>query len=342
MSTEFQVLLDALISKVADVEGAEQSAIVALQGITAIVQGLRDDLSRLGVTPEQLAAIDDLTARLAASSAALAAAVVAGALQGTAFKFVQGGQEPTVGAYDIYLCNPANVDPDALHQRHPSCLVYSDGDARILGNFADPYFVGQLAVCTETDFWHLALPISPANRMRVSAWDGGPLNYYPTRPSASLGVRLGNYWIDHLRSAFDGVFADDCTKALPQWVFDQHFSVAADYGGEGHAFWSTQYYEMIRALLQTLKARVHATKSIIANTAGDVWAPTDDGVVLDGMTVEAYWIAQLGDAETKKRLLAARQVWLESPDRFPWTCVQNIAWYADWNIRGLVYRGFAT
>lgn len=77
MSTELQTKLDALVAQVTNVEGTEQSAIVALQGITTIVQGLRDDLVRLGVTPEQLAAVDDATARLTASEAALAAAVAA-------------------------------------------------------------------------------------------------------------------------------------------------------------------------------------------------------------------------------------------------------------------------
>lgn len=77
MSTDLQTRLDALVSTVTEVEGTEQSAIVALQGITTIVQGLRDDLQRLGVTPEQLAAVDDATARLNETSTALAAAVAA-------------------------------------------------------------------------------------------------------------------------------------------------------------------------------------------------------------------------------------------------------------------------
>jgi len=77
MNEALQAKLEALTAEVTAVVDVETSAVTALNGVTAVIADLRDQLANAGATPEQLALIDDGVAKLEASKAGLAAAVAA-------------------------------------------------------------------------------------------------------------------------------------------------------------------------------------------------------------------------------------------------------------------------
>lgn len=253
---------------------------------------------------------------------------------GTAFTFVDNGDETLVDDYDLYVAHPT-IDVDVLKASvagTPVVLAYVI--ASLTPRYASAFYTAYLAVMVEGDFWHSGPP-APGNRIERDA------TTWLVRPSASLGTRLANFYLGALSSEFDGAMEDEAQAMVP----DEYWSAfklvdPADNGGlpltdADRPYWDGQWTAMHLAFQSTLKAGFGSQRALIANSAGAVYAG------IDGITKERSHIIDDGEAVTRAEFEQQRLQWEAAPHRYG-PRVLNVTWNYDLPGAPAVFRGTQT